>query len=94
MNFSSENGDSIRTKYQEVAGLHKGDGLVFLLGDVEASQGALQVSKASFTLYTCAIFLLEMFLIFERFAWMNSILDSKRTKCLLSSYRLLMDRNT
>ncbi|KAH8515890.1 hypothetical protein Peur_047283 [Populus x canadensis] len=42
MNFSSENGDSIRTKYQEVAGLHKGDGLVFLLGDVEASQGALQ----------------------------------------------------
>ncbi|KAJ6939252.1 hypothetical protein NC651_005632 [Populus alba x Populus x berolinensis] len=42
MNFSSENGDSIRTKYQEVAGQHKGDGLVFLLGDVEASQGALQ----------------------------------------------------
>ncbi|XP_011027509.1 PREDICTED: protein disulfide-isomerase [Populus euphratica] len=42
MNFSGENADSIRTKYQEVAGQHKGDGLVFLLGDVEASQGALQ----------------------------------------------------
>ena len=44
MNFSSENADSIRTKYQELAEQHKGDGLVFLLGDVEASQGALQVS--------------------------------------------------
>ncbi|KAJ6337398.1 hypothetical protein OIU76_007134 [Salix suchowensis] len=42
MNFSSENADSIRTKYQELAGQHKGDGLVFLLGDMEASQGALQ----------------------------------------------------
>ncbi|KAJ6730489.1 PROTEIN DISULFIDE ISOMERASE-LIKE 1-2 [Salix viminalis] len=42
MNFSSENADSIRTKYQELAGQHKGDGLVFLLGDIEASQGALQ----------------------------------------------------
>ena len=61
MNFSSENGDSIRTKYQEVAGQHKGDGLVFLLGDVEASQGALQVSKASFYMVHLCYFLLEMF---------------------------------
>ncbi|CAK7346960.1 unnamed protein product [Dovyalis caffra] len=42
VNFSGESADSIKTKYQEVAEQHKGDGLVFLLGDLEASQGALQ----------------------------------------------------
>ncbi|KAL9357515.1 hypothetical protein Peur_050768 [Populus x canadensis] len=42
LNFSGDNADSIKTNYQEVAEQHKGDGLIFLLGDLEASQSALQ----------------------------------------------------
>ncbi|KAJ6306975.1 hypothetical protein OIU78_022140 [Salix suchowensis] len=39
---SGDSADSIKTNYQEVAEQHKGDGLIFLLGDLEASQRALQ----------------------------------------------------
>ncbi|KAJ6920061.1 protein disulfide-isomerase [Populus alba x Populus x berolinensis] len=42
LNFSGDSADSIKTSYQEVAEQHKGDGLIFLLGDLEASQSALQ----------------------------------------------------
>nr|AZQ19262.1 protein disulfide-isomerase A1 [Populus tomentosa] len=42
LNFSGDSADSIKTNYQEVAEQHKGDGLIFLLGDLEASQSALQ----------------------------------------------------
>ncbi|KAL3592442.1 hypothetical protein D5086_011082 [Populus alba] len=42
LNFSGHSADSIKTNYQEVAEQHKGDGLIFLLGDLEASQSALQ----------------------------------------------------
>ncbi|KAJ6412657.1 hypothetical protein OIU84_005659 [Salix udensis] len=42
LNFSGDSADSIKTNYQEVAEQHKGDGLIFLLGDLEASQRALQ----------------------------------------------------
>ncbi|KAJ9146287.1 hypothetical protein P3X46_028570 [Hevea brasiliensis] len=41
-NFSSEASDSFKTKYHETAQQLKGQGIVFLLGDVEASQGAFQ----------------------------------------------------
>ncbi|EEF48327.1 protein disulfide isomerase, putative [Ricinus communis] len=42
MNFNGEAADSIKSKYQEVAHQFKGEGIIFLLGDVEASQGAFQ----------------------------------------------------
>uniref|UniRef100_A0A2C9U1I9 Protein disulfide-isomerase n=1 Tax=Manihot esculenta TaxID=3983 RepID=A0A2C9U1I9_MANES len=41
-NFSHEAADSFKTKYHETAQQFKGQGIIFLLGDVEASQGAFQ----------------------------------------------------
>ncbi|KAJ9166672.1 hypothetical protein P3X46_021385 [Hevea brasiliensis] len=41
-NLSSEDADSFKTKYHEAALQFKGQGLIFLLGDLEASQGAFQ----------------------------------------------------
>lgn len=43
LNFSTEQFDAFKSKYHEVAELYKGKELSFLLGDVEASQGAFQV---------------------------------------------------
>lgn len=42
MNFSSEGPEPIQSKYREVAEQYKGQGISFLLGDLEASQGAFQ----------------------------------------------------
>ncbi|KAG5525078.1 hypothetical protein RHGRI_031680 [Rhododendron griersonianum] len=42
LNFSSENVDAFKSKYRDVAGQYKGKGISFLMGDVEASQGAFQ----------------------------------------------------
>ena len=42
MNFSSELVDAFKSKYREVAEQFKGQGISFLLGDVESSQGAFQ----------------------------------------------------
>ncbi|XP_018858114.1 protein disulfide-isomerase-like [Juglans regia] len=42
LNFSSEIADSIKSKYREVAEQSKGEGISFLIGDLEASQGAFQ----------------------------------------------------
>lgn len=42
LNFSSELVDAFKSKYHEVADLYKGKGVGFLLGDLEASQGAFQ----------------------------------------------------
>lgn len=42
MNFSSEGTEPIQSKYREVAEQYKGQGISFLLGDLEASQGAFQ----------------------------------------------------
>ncbi|XP_022773274.1 protein disulfide-isomerase-like [Durio zibethinus] len=41
-NLSSEGVDSLKSKYREVAEQYRGQGISFLLGDVEASQGAFQ----------------------------------------------------
>lgn len=43
LNFSTEHFDAFKSKYHEVAQLYKGKDLSFLMGDVEASQGAFQV---------------------------------------------------
>ncbi|KAH7671078.1 protein disulfide-isomerase A1 protein [Dioscorea alata] len=42
LNFSIENIDSFKSKYQEIAEHYKGKGISFLVGDLDASQGALQ----------------------------------------------------
>nr|XP_027090852.1 protein disulfide-isomerase-like [Coffea arabica]XP_027090853.1 protein disulfide-isomerase-like [Coffea arabica] len=42
LNFSSENIDAFKSKYRDVAEQYKGKGIGFLLGDLEASQGAFQ----------------------------------------------------
>nr|XP_043629074.1 protein disulfide-isomerase-like [Erigeron canadensis] len=42
LDFSHEHVDSYKSKYSDVAGEYKGKGLNFLLGDVKASQAALQ----------------------------------------------------
>lgn len=43
LNFSTEQFDAFKSKYYEVAQLYKGKDLSFLMGDIEASQGAFQV---------------------------------------------------
>jgi len=42
LNFSNEVADSLKSKYREVAEQYKGEGISFLIGDLEASQGAFQ----------------------------------------------------
>ncbi|KAJ8773354.1 hypothetical protein K2173_028531 [Erythroxylum novogranatense] len=42
VNFTNKDADLLKTKYREVAEQYKGEGLAFLVGDLEASQGALQ----------------------------------------------------
>lgn len=42
LNLSGEGAESFKSKYHEVAEQHKGEGISFLLGDLEASQGAFQ----------------------------------------------------
>jgi len=44
INFTGEGAESLKSKYREVATSNKGQGLSFLLGDAENSQGAFQVS--------------------------------------------------
>lgn len=43
LNFSSEKFDAFKSKYHDLAGLYKGKGISFLIGDLEASEGAFQV---------------------------------------------------
>ncbi|KAK9945823.1 hypothetical protein M0R45_011319 [Rubus argutus] len=42
LNFSSDVADAFKSKYREVAEKYKGEGISFLLGDLDASQGAFQ----------------------------------------------------
>lgn len=44
MNFSTEGAESFTSKYRDVAEQFKGQGIGFLMGDLEAGQGAFQVS--------------------------------------------------
>lgn len=43
VNFNNDLFDSFKSKYHEVAEQYKGNDISFLIGDVEASQGAFQV---------------------------------------------------
>ncbi|KAF7829820.1 protein disulfide-isomerase [Senna tora] len=42
INFTTEEADSLKSKYREAAEQYRLDGISFLVGDVEASQGAFQ----------------------------------------------------
>ncbi|KAJ0973168.1 hypothetical protein J5N97_021127 [Dioscorea zingiberensis] len=42
LNFSNGNFDSFKSKFQDVAEHYKGKGIIFLVGDLDASQGAFQ----------------------------------------------------
>ncbi|KAK4276721.1 hypothetical protein QN277_014838 [Acacia crassicarpa] len=42
VNFTTETADSLKSKYREAAEQYRQDGISFLVGDVEASQGAFQ----------------------------------------------------
>jgi protein disulfide-isomerase A1 len=42
MNLSAEGANAFESKYREVSEKNKGQGIIFLLGDVEASKGAFQ----------------------------------------------------
>lgn len=55
INFTAENADSLKSKYREAAEQYKQDGISFLVGDVEASQGAFQVGIQFFTLFICLL---------------------------------------
>ena len=44
MNFSGEHVDAFKSKYRDVAEQYKGKGINFLMGDMESSQGAFEVS--------------------------------------------------
>ena len=46
IDFTGESAETLKSKYREVATSNKGEGLSFLLGDAENSQGAFQVSLA------------------------------------------------
>jgi len=43
INFTAEGAESFKSKYREAAELYKHQGVSFLVGDVESSQGAFQV---------------------------------------------------
>lgn len=62
MNFSSDLFDAFKSKLHDVALQFKGQGIIFLMGDVETSAQAFQVRKNCF-LGPCVkdIFLLIMF---------------------------------
>lgn len=44
INFTGEHLDAFKSKFKDVATAYRGKGVSFLLGDLEASQGVLQVS--------------------------------------------------
>lgn len=51
LNFSGEGAEALRSKYHEAAEKFRTEGISFLVGDLDASQGAFQVggfSVASF----------------------------------------------
>lgn len=52
MNLSTEVADAFKSRYHEVSVLYRGKGISFLLGDLEASQGAFQVVRYLFIFYT------------------------------------------
>lgn len=56
MNFSGENFDAFKSKLHEVAENYKGKNINFLIGDLDASQGAFQVCPGG---HFCLYLLLE-----------------------------------
>lgn len=53
INFSSEITDSFKSKYRELAELYKGDGLSFLMADIDVNPQATKVHNPLSLYYQC-----------------------------------------
>lgn len=71
MNFNSEGADSFKSKYREVADQYKGQGISFLMGDLDASQGAFQVSMHWSASFYLVFQIWYIFLTFNYFSWIE-----------------------
>lgn len=47
VDFNSEQIDSFKSKFHDIAEHYKGKGISFLMGDIEASQGLFEVIMSS-----------------------------------------------
>jgi len=56
INFTAESAESFKSKYREAAEQYKQQGVSFLVGDVESSQGAFQVCIKIVTFYNYLLF--------------------------------------
>lgn len=54
LNFSSDQFEAFKSAYGDVAGDYKGKTISFLMGDLDASQGAFQV--ISYLLFICFLY--------------------------------------
>lgn len=72
LDFGSELFDAFKSKYQEVAESYKGKNINFLIGDLDASEGAFQVysmdSLFYFFIYTIYLLLCLLITILP---WLN-----------------------
>jgi hypothetical protein len=77
INFTAEGAESFKSKYHETAEQYKQQGISFLIGDVEASQGAFQVCiKSKYLIFIYFEVILCSILIFDNVnAFSGSILD-------------------
>jgi len=73
INFTAEGAESFKSKYHEIAEQYKQQGVSFLVGDVESSQGAFQVCIKSkylifkyFQVFLCFILIFD---IANGFSW-------------------------
>lgn len=87
LNFTGDHVDSFKSKFHDIALHNKGKGISFLIADVEASQGPLEVivfPPHPFLLLFLIAYSFGMFTLY--LVWAASTLDSKMTWYLSSSY--------
>ena len=61
INFSSEIAASFEYKYRELAELYKGDGLSFLMADIDASLHAIKVHNSVSLYCHCNIYVQKLY---------------------------------
>lgn len=87
LNFSNEDFEDFKSKYQSAAEHYKGQNISFLIGDLDASQGAFQVVPCWYWLILLFLLLLLGYYL-TSFALANEFLDSSldltRSRCPLS----------
>lgn len=90
MNFSSDLFDAFKSKLHDVAQQFKGQGIIFLMGDVESSAQAFQVSQNCFLVLMQKISFYADYVLVK----MDSFMVLKTSRCLLSLSRPVMEKNT